>query len=112
MKINDSDLRSLIELCQAEYLDIGKVELTTEQNPEKALLEKEAFITLSKEVQELIELTKKVPEYIYKENGTLNKIEFSKYLRKRKGWSFRKIAQLKFELWFFLKAMSFSGSWS
>ena len=96
---------ALTVLC-SDYVELNKVPLPFDETPEKALLAKESFITLSEEANTLIQLIINAPERIYMANGVINPRELRKYCRRRKGWSLKKLEEVKFELWFFLRAMS------
>jgi hypothetical protein len=89
-----------------EFFDASKAILPVQETPEQCLLNKETFKVVSDEVKEFISLIEDVPERIYKDNGVLNQRELFRYARRRKGWGKKKFEALKFELWFFLRAVA------
>lgn len=112
IKRGDADIDAALAILKSEFIDINKTTVLAEGNPESSLLQKEMFRTLSPEVKELVALISDAPERIYTKNRiSFKPREFTNYIKRRKGWSSSKIKDLKFELWFFLKAPCFAGDW-
>lgn len=97
-------LEQTMEMLCAEYVDIDKTEIRSDENPELLLISKEAFVTLSEEARDLVNLIMNAPDRLYHVNGQLKKIEFQRYCKRRKGWGIRKLEDIKFELSFFCRA--------
>ena len=103
-----NSIRSAIAVMTSEYIPYQAAHLVDESTPENSIMESEKYKALSDEAKYLANIIINMPDEFFLVNGKVTKKVLRQIAKKERGWSARKVDEVRYELGFFLKMRIFN----